>query len=84
MDFELEKPRLGAPIKPPQHLDRMIEAAESIGREFDFVRVDLYDLPDHPRFGELTFYPGSASIGSGRPAWTCSSAAGGLNASWTV
>jgi hypothetical protein len=59
MDFELEKPRLGAPIEPPQHLDRMIEAAEAIGSEFDFVRVDLYDLPDHPRFGELTFYPGS-------------------------
>ena len=43
----------------PAALRRMIAAAETLGRPFDFVRVDLYDLADGPRFGELTFYPGS-------------------------
>lgn len=37
----------------------MIAAAETLGRAFDFVRVDLYDLGVIPRFGEMTFYPGS-------------------------
>jgi hypothetical protein len=50
----------GAPEPPrPATLDRMIAGAEALGRPFDFVRVDLYALPDGPRFGEMTFYPGS-------------------------
>lgn len=44
---------------PPTSLDRMIEAAETLGRSFDFVRVDLYEIDAEPRFGEMTFYPGS-------------------------
>ena len=37
----------------------MIDAASRLGRDFDFVRVDLYAIAGEPRFGELTFYPGS-------------------------
>jgi hypothetical protein len=37
----------------------MMEAAEELGRDSDFVRVDLYDADPHPLFGEFTFYPGS-------------------------
>lgn len=59
MAFMLEKKRSGRLAPRPRHLDQMIAAAETIGREFSFVRADFYDLPDHPRFGELTFYPGS-------------------------
>ncbi|HCB74662.1 MAG TPA: hypothetical protein DEP91_00545, partial [Sphingomonas bacterium] len=44
---------------PPAALARMIEGAETLGAGFDFVRVDLYDIAGTPRFGELTFYPGS-------------------------
>ncbi|HEX8382726.1 MAG TPA: ATP-grasp fold amidoligase family protein [Sphingomonas sp.] len=43
----------------PASLSSMIAAAESLSTGFDFVRVDLYDLPGGPRFGEMTFYPGS-------------------------
>lgn len=43
----------------PASLCRMFEAAEELGREFDFVRVDLYDVQGRPLFGEMTFYPGS-------------------------
>lgn len=44
---------------PPPSLRQMIDAAEMLGREFDFVRADFYDLDGAPRFGELTFYPAS-------------------------
>jgi hypothetical protein len=43
----------------PLALQTMIAGAERLGAPFDFVRVDLYDLPDRPCFGEVTFYPGS-------------------------
>jgi hypothetical protein len=44
---------------PPVSLPDMICAAEILGREFDFVRVDFYDVAGKARFGEMTFYPGS-------------------------
>lgn len=43
----------------PAALDRMVAGAEALAAPFDFVRVDLYDLACGPRFGEMTFYPGS-------------------------
>lgn len=46
-------------IERPQHFTEMLEAAEKLGAEFNFVRVDLYDLDHGPKFGELTFAPGS-------------------------
>ena len=42
---------------PPDRLDEMIGIAEKLGSETDFVRVDLYHLPDRIVFGELTSYP---------------------------
>jgi hypothetical protein len=44
---------------PPPSLAAMIAAAERLGASFDFVRADFYDAGGHPRFGELTFFPGS-------------------------
>jgi hypothetical protein len=35
----------------------MINLAEKIGAQFDFVRVDLYAPPQGILFGEVTFYP---------------------------
>ena len=55
--------RAVAPTAPavsrPATLARMIAAAETLARGFDFVRVDLYDVGARPLFGEMTFYPGS-------------------------
>jgi hypothetical protein len=45
--------------KAPSRLVEMIAAAETLGSDFDFVRVDLYQSGDRPLFGEMTFYPGS-------------------------
>lgn len=46
-------------LPPPASLKEMIEAAETLSRDFDFVRVDFYEVDGRPRFGEMTFYPGS-------------------------
>ena len=43
----------------PHTMDAMIAAAEKLGDRFDFVRVDFYEVEGTPRFGEMTFYPGS-------------------------
>ena len=62
--FDPDWRRLSAPSRdsdppPPAALARMIAGAERLGRLLDFVRVDFYDVGPTPRFGELTFYPGS-------------------------
>ena len=44
---------------PPFALTAMIAAAEELGRDFDFVRIDFYEVERTPLFGEMTFYPGS-------------------------
>ncbi|MCW2834369.1 MAG: hypothetical protein JWN68_2322 [Nocardioides sp.] len=44
-------------IARPVRLEEMLELAERLGRGTDFVRVDLYDLPDRIVFGELSSFP---------------------------
>jgi hypothetical protein len=41
----------------PARLREMIDMAESLGVDTDFVRVDLYDLDGRIVFGELTSFP---------------------------
>ena len=62
--FDLDWRRVSPPSedpdpKRPATLDRMITAAERLGRDFDFVRADFYEVAGRPLFGELTFFPGS-------------------------
>ena len=57
--FRLRFERDPDELPRPAHLQEMIEVAERLGAGFDFVRVDLYDLPDRPLFGEMTFTPGA-------------------------
>lgn len=47
------------PTPPPACLPRLLEAAASIARAYDFMRVDLYDWAGELWFGELTPYPAS-------------------------
>lgn len=44
---------------PPQSLSRMLAAAALLGEGFDFLRADFYEVDGVPKFGEITFYPGS-------------------------
>ena len=48
-----------SPMPPPTNLARMFEAAERMAGGFDFARVDFYEIDGIPKFGEVTFYPGS-------------------------
>jgi len=54
----IESEEVEGGVPPPPHLAEMIAAAETLGRDWDFIRVDLYDTPDQPYFGELTMTPG--------------------------
>lgn len=59
LPFTMRFPKDDRQIPKPKHLERMIELAEVLGRDMSFVRIDFYDLPDGPRFGEFTFSPGA-------------------------
>ena len=41
----------------PKHLEKMLEIAKSLSKDFEFVRVDLYEYHDNVYFSELTFSP---------------------------
>lgn len=49
------------PEKPP-HWEKMLEIASAMSKPFDFVRVDLYDLPDGVYFSEFTFTPNASVL----------------------
>lgn len=56
IDYEMEK---------PDNLDKMLSIAETLSKDFKFVRVDLYRLDDGSiYFGEMTFTPWG-----GWPTW---------------
>ena len=47
-----------APIIPrPEKLDEMLKVAEALANEFDYIRVDLYQVDGRIYCGELTFTP---------------------------
>jgi len=46
-----------APFPRPPELDQMRSVAETLSAEFDYVRVDLFNVPDGVFFAELTFTP---------------------------
>lgn len=58
LEVELYYPK--GPIDPrPKNYDELLAAAESLGSDFDFIRVDLFNCDGEIYFGELTPYPGS-------------------------
>ncbi len=59
MPVEMTFPLYSDPLPPPAKLKEMLRYAEQIGKEFSYVRVDLYDIAGEVKFSELTFYPGA-------------------------
>jgi hypothetical protein len=43
------------PLEKPENLQKMIELVEKLAEDFNYVRVDLYDVNQKLYFGELTF-----------------------------
>ena len=48
----------GRPIERPAELEEMIDIAQTLAREFDYVRVDLLFCNGKVYFSELTLHPG--------------------------
>lgn len=55
------------PPKPPQ-LPAMIEVAQTLARDHDFIRVDLYVVNGEIYFGELTHSPAAGTVPFEDPA----------------
>ena len=49
------------PQRPPGYAE-MLEVAQKLGTDFEFVRVDLYDVDGRVYFGELTHNPGGGLV----------------------
>lgn len=56
LDFGWNYP-IGDDIEKPKMLHKMVELAEVLSKDFDFVRVDFYTIYEKIYFGELTFHP---------------------------
>ena len=46
-------------VERPDNFEEMVRVAESLARELDFIRVDLYNVSRQIYVGELTCYPAS-------------------------
>jgi hypothetical protein len=55
----LNRGRPNFPTDPrfPDNIDRMFSVAERLGRDLDFVRVDMYNVGGRIVFGEFAHYP---------------------------
>lgn len=63
-DWNPKEFKRGYPLAPetsrPETYDRMLEVAEALGDDFDFIRVDLYEVDgEEVYFGEMTVGPAS-------------------------
>lgn len=59
MPFERHYPNSHTVISKPKNYDKMIEIAEKLSNDINFVRVDFYEINGKLYFGEITLYPGS-------------------------
>lgn len=57
--FVYTYPRYTSLRERPKNLDEMIRIAEILSKDTIYVRIDLYDLAEGVRFGEMTFIPAS-------------------------
>lgn len=53
----------------PDKLDLMIDYAQRLSNNIDFIRVDLYEVRGKVYFGELTFNPGGGVVKFVPPSW---------------
>ena len=62
LDVVSDCPVTEEPVPKPYGLERMIEVASGIAKDFPFVRVDFYSVNQKLYIGELTFYPWSGCV----------------------
>ena len=61
-DYSTKEYKSGKDFEKPKNLEKMIEIAEKLSKEFKFVRVDLYNINGKIYLGELTFTPAAGLI----------------------
>jgi hypothetical protein len=49
-------------VPKPKNFQEMVSIAGRLSKDFDFVRVDLYNIQGHTVFGEMTFTPVAGSL----------------------
>ena len=59
LDVVYGYPNSAGGVPRPPHLAQMLAAAETLGRDLDFIRADFYDTGRRIVFGELTVTPGN-------------------------
>lgn len=57
------------PPPKPTCWDQMLRLARKLASPFAFVRVDMYQIGDKVKVGELTFYPGNGTEAFSPRAW---------------
>jgi len=57
LDLHYREGAARPPVPKPVNFGHMLEVASQLSKEFDFVRVDLYNLDGRIYVGELTFTP---------------------------
>lgn len=62
LDVISDCPNTEQSVPKPYGLDKMLEIAKDIAKDFPFVRVDFYSLNQRIYIGELTFYPWSGCV----------------------
>lgn len=62
LDVQSDYPLSKENIPKPGGFDYMVEIAETIAKDFPFVRVDFYWVNGKVYFGEITFYPWSGCV----------------------
>lgn len=50
------------PLEKPSNFDEMVKMAETLAKDFPFVRVDLYDIDGKIYFSEMTFTPAKGTL----------------------
>lgn len=59
LDLSIKYPNKKIPLIKPDNYENMLYIAKQLSKDFDYVRVDLYNLEGQIYFGELTFAHGS-------------------------
>ena len=59
--FQRRYPSAQTDPKYPHNIELMFSLAEELGRDLDFVRVDMYNVGGRIVFGEFTHYPDAAT-----------------------
>lgn len=59
LDFLLTYPGISKPITCPSNMNSMIDIAERLAKDVDYLRIDFYSNDVDVFFGEITMYPGS-------------------------